>query len=45
MVTRGEVGGGGMIKVMGIMEGTCEEHRVLYESDESLHFTPETNIN
>ena len=27
---------------MGIKEGTCDEHRVLY--DESLNSTPETNI-
>ena len=30
--------------VMGIKEGTCDEHWVLYVSDESLNFTPETNI-
>ena len=30
---------------MGIKEGTCrDEHRVMYGSVESLHFTPETNI-
>ena len=33
-----------MGKVMGIKEGTCDEHRVLYESVESLYCTPETNI-
>ena len=36
---------GGWAKwVMGIKEGTCEEHRVLCVSDESLNSTPETNI-
>ena len=25
-------------------EGTCDEHWVLYVSDESLNLTPETNI-
>ena len=30
--------------VVGIKEGTCDEHWVLYVSDESLNFTPETNI-
>ena len=31
--------------MMGIKEGTCgEEHWVLYVSDESLNFTPETNM-
>ena len=30
---------------MGIKEGTCcDEHWVLYVSDESLNSTPETNI-
>ena len=30
---------------MGIKEGTsCDDHWVLYVSDESLNFTPETNI-
>jgi len=28
--------------VMGIKEGTCDEHWVLYVSDESLNSTPET---
>ena len=38
-------GQGGWTKwVMGIKEGTCDEHRVLYVSDESLDFIPETNI-
>ena len=27
-----------------IKEGTCDEHWVLYVSDESLNSTPETNI-
>ena len=31
--------------VMGIKMGTCcDEHRVLYVSDESVNFTPETSI-
>ena len=30
--------------VMGIKEGTCwDEHWVVYVSNESLNFTPETN--
>ena len=29
---------------MGIKEGTCDEHWVLYVSDESLNATPEINI-
>ena len=29
---------------MGIKEGICDEHWVLYVSDESLNFTPHTNI-
>lgn len=32
------------IWVMGIKECTCNEHWVLYVSDESLNSTPETNI-
>ena len=41
----GEVVGGGWVKwVMGIKEGTCYKHWVLYVSDESLHCTPETDI-
>ena len=28
---------------MGIKEGTCDEHWVLYVCDESLNSTPETN--
>ena len=36
---------GGWAKwVIGIKEGTCDEHWVLYVSDESLNSTPETNI-
>ena len=31
-------------QVMGTMEGTCDEHWVLYVSYESLNSTPETNI-
>jgi len=39
----GEVGGWGNW-VMGIKEGTwCDEHWVLYATDESLNSTPETN--
>ena len=30
--------------VMGIYEGTCDEHWVLYVNGESLNSTPETNI-
>ena len=30
--------------VMGIKEGTCEEHWVLYASDDSLNSIPETNF-
>ena len=30
--------------VMGVKEGTCDEHWVLNVSDESLNSTPETNI-
>ena len=29
---------------VGTKEGTCDEHWVLYGSDESLYFTPETSI-
>ena len=29
--------------MMGIKEGTCDEHWVLYVRDESLNSTPETN--
>ena len=29
---------------MGIKEGTCDEHWVLYVNDESLNSTTETNI-
>ena len=31
--------------VMGAKESTCDEHWVLYVSDESLNSTPETNVN
>ena len=40
-------GGGlwGCVKwVMGIKEDTCDEHCVLYVSDESLNSTPEAGI-
>ena len=30
--------------MMGIEEDTCDEHWVLYASDESLNSTPETTI-
>ena len=30
--------------VMGIQEGTCDKHWVLYVNGESLDSTPETNI-
>ena len=30
--------------LMGMKEGTCDEHWVLYVSDESLNSTPEINI-
>ena len=30
--------------VMDIEEGTCDEHWVLYITDESLNHIPETNI-
>ena len=36
---------GGWAKwVMGIKEGTCDEHWVLYVSDESLNSNSETNM-
>ena len=36
---------GGWAKwMMGTKEGTCDERRVLYVSDESLNSTPETSI-
>ena len=38
-----EVGGGWAKWVMGIKEGTCDEHWVLYTTDKSLNSTPETN--
>ena len=36
--------GGWARQVMGIKKGTCDEHWVLYVSDESLNSTTETNI-
>ena len=39
-----EVSGRWVRWVMGTKEGTCDEHWVLYVSDESLNSTPETNI-
>ena len=43
-VDRGRWVGGWAKWVMGIKEGTCVEHWVLYGSDESLNSTPETSI-
>ena len=43
MVTRGEWLGGWVKQVMGIKEGTCDEHWVMYGSDASLNSTPEIN--
>lgn len=40
----GEVGRGYAKWVIGIKEGTCDEHEVLHVSDESQNSTPETNI-
>ena len=43
--TAGREDGGGWAKwMMGIKEDTCDEHWVLYTSDELLNSTPETNI-
>ena len=39
-----DVGGRWARCAMGIKEGTCDEHWVLYISDESLNSTPKTNI-
>ena len=39
-----EVGGRWAKWVMGVKEGTCDEHWLLYVSDELLNSTPETNI-
>ena len=38
--------GGGWVKcVMGVKRGTgCDEHWILYVSDELLNSTPETNV-
>ena len=33
-----------MKQVMGIKEGTCDEHQMSYESVESLYCMPEANI-
>lgn len=38
------MGGGWASWVIGIEEGTCDEHWVLYVSDESLNPTPEISI-
>ena len=40
----GEVGRGWAKWIMGIKEGTRDEHWMSYVSDESLNSTPETNI-
>ena len=37
--------GGWVKRVMGIKEGTCDEHWVLYINDESLNSIRETNTN
>ena len=37
------VGGGWARWVMGIKEGTCDEHWELYVNDESMNSTPETD--
>ena len=42
-VAGGEVGEGMVKWVIGIKEGTCDEHLALYVTDESLNSTPETN--
>ena len=42
-IARGEVGGGWTKWVMGIKDGICGEHWVLYVSDQALNSTPETN--
>ena len=39
-----EVGGWWARWVIGIKEGTCHEHWLLYVNDESLNSTPETDI-
>ena len=38
------MGKGWAKRVMGIKRGTCDEHWVLYVSDESLNSTPETKF-
>ena len=38
------MGGGWARWMTGTKEGACDEHWVLYVSDKSLNFTPETNI-
>ena len=44
MVTKGEEVRGWIKWMMGIKEGTCDKHQVMYGSVESLDCTPETNI-
>ena len=44
MVTRGEDGEGRVTRVMGMKEGTCDEHRVMCGCVESPSCTPETSI-
>lgn len=41
---RKEMGGGWARWVMGIKAGTCDEHWMLYVTDESLNSITETNI-
>ena len=43
-VVGGEVGRERAKWVMSIKEGTCDEHWVLYVSDESVNSIPETNM-
>ena len=43
-VAGGKVGRGWAKSVVGIKEDTCDEHWVLYVSDESLNSPSETNI-
>ena len=45
MVTRWEMGGGGVKQVMGMRECICDdEHWTMYRNVESLYYRPETNI-
>ena len=40
MVTEGDMGRGWVKQVMDVKAGTCDQHWVLYASDESLNSTP-----